>query len=222
MRDRPELALAAVLGLALAVLLTVGLTDRRDEAFTLGVQPAGVVELKPGERACQEGIDVPADFSSVELQVGTFRREGSPLEVTVHERTGSGRLLGRGVLAGGYPDVSRQRADVGRVEAGQRVAVCVEARGPRKVGLYGNVARAAPGSTLRAEGRPVDADLTLVFHGDERSVLGELPDMLSRAALFKAGWAGAWTFWLLTLAVVALVPLALGLAVRSLRRDSGG
>jgi hypothetical protein len=224
MRDRPELTLAAVVAVGLLVLLGVGLTDRRDEAFSLGVRPAGVAaELRQGDRACEERVDASEDFSSVELQVGTYRRAGSPLELTVLEGTAAGRRLGAGTLPGGYPDVSRQRVEVGQIAAGRQVAVCVENRGPRKVALYGNAGIAAPFATLRVSGRPVDADLTLVFHrAEQRSLIAALPDALRHAALFKAGWVGAWTFWLLALAVVGLAPLVLVLAVRGSRGDAPG
>jgi hypothetical protein len=218
MRRRPELVLAATLVLGLLVLLGVGFANVREEAFTLGVQPGGVAAvLMPGDRACQELIDVPEEFSEVELQLGTYRRAGAALELTVHERRGGGSVLGRGSLEGGYPDVSRQRISVGEVAADQQVAVCVEATAGPKVALYGNAGRAAPASTLRVNGKEVDADLTLVFHeADGRSLIAELPDMFDRAALFKGGWVGPWTFWLLTLAVLGLVPLALTRALRGL------
>lgn len=223
MRDRPELTLAAVVALGLAVLIAVGLADRRGEAFTLGVRPGGVgAELRPGQRACEERIEVPEQFSAIELQIGTYRRPGVPLELTVHDRTAAGRELGAGDLAGGYPDVSRQLVEVGSIGAGRQVAVCVRNAGSRRVALYGNAGIAAPFSTLRVEGRSVDNDLTLVFHrSGERSLLAALPGAFRHAALFKAGWVGAWTVWLVALAVVGLVPLALALALRSLRDDGG-
>jgi hypothetical protein len=224
MRDRPQLTLVAVVAVGLLVLIGVGLTDRSDEAFTLGVRPAGVAaELRPGDRACQERIEVPEDFSSVALQIGTFRRPGVPLEVDVSERTAAGPELRSGSLDGGYPDVSRQRVEVGEIDAGRQIAVCVENNGARRVALYGNSGVAAPFSPLRVRGRTVNNDLTLVFHRSEkRSLIAELPDTFSRASLFKAGWVGAWTFWLLGLAAVGLVPLVLALALRGLGRDRGG
>jgi hypothetical protein len=216
---RPVIVFAGVVGVALLVLAGIALTDRRDEAFTLGVTPAAVAaELDPGARACQEGIDVPSSFSTIEVQVGTFERPGEPLTVTVHEENGTGSLLARGALAGGYPDISRPRVPVRpRVESGQRVAVCVEARGQRRTALYGNAGAAAPGSALRVDGRAAETDLTLIFHSGERSLAAELPDTFARAALFKASWMGPWTFWLLAVGMLVAVPGALLLALRQLR-----
>jgi hypothetical protein len=173
--------------------------------------------LRPGDQVCQEHIDVPESFFEVEFQVGTFRREGAPLALTVRERDDSGTVIGRGSLAGGYPDVTRQRVEVGEVGEGQQVAVCFESVGPPKLALYGNAAIASPTSTLRIEGKEAPTDVTVVFHqADERSLLGELPRMFERAALFKGGWVGPWAFWLLAAAVLVLVPLALAHALRGL------
>jgi hypothetical protein len=221
MRERPELALLASLAVGLVVLALVGLTRSNDNAFTLGVVPGGVAaELERGDRACQERIDAPEDFSEIELQIGTYRRAGAPLMVTVHESEGRGRLLGRGELAGGYPDVSRQLIPVGKIEGGRQVAICVETAGGRRTALYGNAGRAAPASTLEIDGKLVDGDLTLVFHtSEQRSLIAKLPDILERAALFKGGWVGAWVFWLLLAGVLLVVPVALVYAIRALRPE---
>jgi hypothetical protein len=215
---RPAIVFAAIVTIAVLGLAAVALTDRQDEAFTLGVAPATVAaDLGPDARACQEGIDVPSSFSTIEVQVGTYERPGEPLTVTVHEENGSGRLLAWGSLPGGYPDVSRPMIQVSPgVDSGQRVAVCVEARGARRTALYGNAGVAAPASSLRVDDRAVDTDLALVFRSGERSLAAELPDTFGRAALFKASWIGPWTFCLLGLAVLVLVPVALLLAMRQL------
>jgi hypothetical protein len=216
---RPATVFIGVVVIALVVLAIVALTDRDDEAFTIGVQPAAVVaELTPRDRACQDGIDVPTSFSAIELQVGTYRKDGKPLTLTVHRDNGSGPVLARGSLRGGYPDVSRQRIGVApAVGSEERIAVCVEERGAGRTAVYGNIGAAAPSSALSVDDREVDADLTLVFHDSERSLAAELPDTFERAAVFKASWLGPWAFWLLALAVLVLVPGALVLALRQLR-----
>jgi hypothetical protein len=219
MRNRPELVTLTAVAVCLAVLALVGLTSGNDRAFTLGVIPAAAVApLERGDRACQERIDASEDFSRVELQIGTYRRPGTPLELTVHEADGSGEVLGRGRLAGGYPDVSRPRIPVGTIEGDRQLAVCIEPVGRGRVALYGNAGIASPASELEINGRPLDADVTLVFHhAEERSRLAEMPDSFERAALFKAGWVGPWVFWLLLVAALVAVPLALARAVRSVR-----
>jgi hypothetical protein len=219
MRRRPELVTLTAVAVCLAALLLIGLTSGDDRAFTLGVVPAAAVApLERGDRACQERIDASEVFSAVEVQIGTYRRPGTPLEVTVHEAQGTGRLLGRGRLAGGYPDVSKLPIPVGRIDGERQLAVCIEPIGRGPVALYGNAGVASPASELEINGRRQDADLTLVFHSaEERSQLAEMPDSFERAALFKAGWVGPWIFWLLLVVALVALPLALARAVRSTR-----
>ena len=89
-----------VLGAAVAgvvVLAVLAVSQRTSLAFTLGViRSSPVVPLDHGQRVCQRPIDVPADtaFDRVALSVGTFRRAGSPLEVSVADERG--RVVGRG------------------------------------------------------------------------------------------------------------------------------
>jgi hypothetical protein len=40
-----------------------------------------------------------------------------------------------------------------------------------------------------------------------------LPTIFSRAALFRPGWVGAWTFWALLVALTVAVPLLLARAL---------
>ena len=45
------------------------------------------------------------------------------------------------------------------------------------------------------------------------TMLSLVPDAVDRSALFKPGWYGEWTTWLLAAAVLLLVPLALSRAL---------
>ena len=113
MRSRLPLVLIGVAMLAVVGLIATMAADERDLAFTLGVRPDQVaVVLQSGSEACQRPIDVSADATSVEFQVGTYRRPGEPIEVTVRDASG---LVGSARLRGGYPDNSRLRTRVGEI-----------------------------------------------------------------------------------------------------------
>ncbi len=202
-----------VLGGTLALAL-MGAADRRTLAFTAGVLPqAPVVQLTPRATVCQGPLPVAASFAAVELQVGTYGGAGQPLVVAVR-KAGDGRTLGRGRLAGGYGDVTRQRIDVGSVPAGGRVEVCARNAGTRRVALYGTGDAASRVSTARLDGKPIGVDVDAVFRRAHASdALALVPDMLDRAALFRGGWIGAWVLWLLLAGVVVGVPLLLGRAL---------
>ena len=51
-------------------------------------------------------------------------------------------------------------------------------------------------------------EFSLALLNTRHSLLGSLPTAFSRAALFKPSWVGAWTFWLLAAALVAMFGLA--------------
>jgi hypothetical protein len=214
-------ARTVVLGVTVAgvlALVLVALAQRTSLAFTLGVARAAVVaRLAPGEEACQRPIDVPsrAGFDRVALGVGTYGDAGSPLRLTV--RTASGdRILATGALSGGYRDMARhpvERVRLDRTVRAPRISVCVENRGPRRVGVYGDVDVAADASTAAEDGRPLRRDLSLVFEREPRSMASEVPAMLSRAALFRFPGTGAWAYALLGAVLLLAGPLLLIRAV---------
>jgi hypothetical protein len=221
MRSRGVIALLATACVGILAAAFVGARDSRELAFTLGVVPAAVAaELAPGQTVCQAPVNVPTDFDRVRFQVGTYRRPGPPMRVAVRS-AGSRRLLAGGRLPAGYPDVSQPVVVVGEVRASQRAEVCLTNSGRRRLALYGNATAAAPVSDARLGNRPLGTDLTLMFErGESRSMVSLLPDVFDRASLFRPGWVGAWTFWVLAVLLLAGVPLLLALAVAR-SRDRG-
>jgi hypothetical protein len=218
MRSARVVVLGAVAVLVVGLVLTAVLT-RTSLAFTLGViRAAPAVTLGPGQQACQRPIDVPAGgaFDRVGVSVGTFQRAGSPLALTVQDA--GGRVLGRGTLASGYPDIASvpvHQVALDRTVGDGRVAVCVRNTGERKVALYGNSDAAARSSSAYTDGRPVKVDLSLEFGRSSRTWASELPRMLDRAALFRAPWLGPWIYWILVAALLVGAPWLLLRALRS-------
>jgi hypothetical protein len=214
-------ALAAVSAVGALVLVVSAAGDDRRLAFTLGVQATQpAAQLEPGQQACQEPIDVAEEFSSVALKTSTFGRPGPPLAVRVVDA--NGRTVSRGRRGGGYADGSMPIVPVRAVPERAGVAVCVRNAGRARVDLLGGAPQAARASTATVGGRPVPADLTLVFlRRESRSALSLVPEMFERATLFHPGWVGTWTFWTLLVLVGAGVPLLMWLALRTVLRASG-
>jgi hypothetical protein len=79
--------------------------------------------------------------------------------------------------------------------------------------------------TLSGASRSPGRAATMVFLRPRSiSLLSALPTVFHRAALFRPDWVGAWTFWLLLLAVVAAFPLtaiAIWLATRDGHEPDG-
>jgi hypothetical protein len=222
MRSARVVVLVAMLAVVLGGA-AIAVAHKTSLGFTLGViRAAPAVSLEHGERACQRPIDVPAggDFDRVGLSVGTYQRAGSALAVTVQD--GRGRVVGRGRLPGGYPDIASapvHHVPLDRTVGEGRIAVCVRNEGARKVALYGNADAAARSSTAFKDGRPIHVDLSLDFRRSSRSLASELPRMLDRAALFRAPWLGPWAYWILAAASVVVAPW---LVLRALRAAVGG
>jgi hypothetical protein len=218
MRSARVVVIAAMAALVVGGAL-MAVRHRTSLAFTLGVvRAAPAVVLGHGQRACQRPIDVPAGgaFDDVGVSVGTFQRAGSPLALTVQDQ--GGRVVGRGTLAGGYPDIASipvHHVPLDRTVGEGRIAVCVRNEGARKVALYGNADAAARSSTAFKDGRPIKVDLSLEFGRSSRSLASELPRMLDRAALFRAPWLGPWVYWILAVALLLGAPWLILRALRS-------
>jgi hypothetical protein len=223
---------AALLTAAIAVagILAAGVTalaDSRRDAFTLGVPATwtGLVKLRQGGEVCQAPIAVPkgGDFDAVRFALGTEGHPGPQLEVLVREARG-GAVIGRGGLAAGYPDSAvtpNHTVAVGHVPAGRTIAVCLANKGSKRVFVYGNAGAASRSSEAMADGRVLPLDMDLVFvRSEPRSLLALMPDVLHRAALFRAGWVGTWTYFLLAALVLLAVPALLARAVGAATRSS--
>jgi hypothetical protein len=222
---RPAVLTAAIAVATVIALVVVALADRRSEAFTLGVPGNGITALRPGADACQRPIAVPehADFDAVRLMLGTNHHPGAPLDVVVRDARG-GAVLARGRLAGGYPDVDRAPSHVvhvGEVAAGRVISVCLVNRGQRRMFVYGAAGAASRTSELFIDGKAQPSDMDLVFlRRSPRSLAALAPAVAERAALFRAGWVGAWTYVVLGLLVLVVVPVLLVRAVGSAASSS--
>jgi hypothetical protein len=214
MRRGGAAALLVTAALGLVALAVEAAGDKRDLAFTLGVVPSTpAVRLAPERMVCQGPIVVSEEFDRIGLKAGSPGAPGSPLTISVV--TLAGNPIASGRIQGGYAYPTEQSAEVGRVAAGRRVSVCVHNDGTERVDVYGNAGVAALTSQALLNGRrPLDTDLTLVFlHDERRSMLSQLSDVFQRASVFRPGWVGAWTFWVLTAAVLIGVPLLLARAL---------
>ncbi|MDA0185153.1 hypothetical protein OJ997_32915 [Solirubrobacter phytolaccae] len=218
MRSKPVLALLGVCLLGVLVLVVIGATSERREAFTLGVVPSvAVVPLDSGEYVCQAPIQMPDDaaFDRIAFVLGTDGRPGPAIDVIVQPFRAQGEL-GRGRLAADYTGRAvRHVVDVGHVDTDRPFQVCLSNDGPRKVSVYGNADVSARASSASMGPVPTNADIALVFErAESRSTLSLLGTMLDRAALWRASWVGGWFMILLAALVVLAVP---ALLVRALR-----
>lgn len=215
---RPALigfAVVAVVGVLVILVQAAG--DDRDLAFTLGVSPSQPVAiLKHGDRACQRPVDVEQGFRVVRPALGVRTGSAGPVHVTAGRASGS--FPAGPIAALGQRGVRLDR----EVPAGERVSVCVRNEGRRRVVLAGGAAAARAGSSEYVNGKDAKVDVALVFdRGSSRSALAAVPDMFRHASLFRPGWVGAWTFWVLLVLVLLAVPALLARALREAAEAEG-
>lgn len=212
-------AIVAALGV---LALLAGLLIPRDYfTGTNSTRSRGfVLDVAPKQRMCMPRLFIPAGTERVRMQVlaGAAR---PPLEATI--RVGAERYVRRAAeLPGaGISNVEwaipRRPASPEAVQGSLCVRNAAPAGGPGITfgGTYGG-----PGNDPAPEldGKPQNLMLGVWYlpeAGAKRPALLQLPAIMRRAALFRPGWMGPWTPWVL---VFGLVPLAGGYALRRMLR----
>lgn len=224
---RPRIAFLATLAAGALLFLVVSLVRGTTLVYTLGVPANGVVvKLERGQTFCQEPIDAEAGdaFDHVEVSLGTYHRPGPPLSVTVRDLD-TRRVLARGALAGGYPDISQAQTTSIRLDHGvhpRRLSVCFRDEGQHSVAFYGAGDGATPGTATR-DGKPLGADVTLAFTAAHRSWASQAGDVFARARLFRTPRIPGWLYFaglvLLAAGAAAALTAAVGSALEPAPRD---
>ena len=217
-----------VAGAVVALLVLVGmlLTTHERRAFTLGVPLYGpATTLAPRDEICQAPVGLPdreSDFDRVAFVLATTHgRPGPQVDLTLKSLDGA--PIARGHVPGGYAPSSQiqQVVDVGRVTTRTPMRVCLRNAGALPVAVFGSGDLASRTSTAALNGTPLGIDVAFSFeHAEPRSSLSLLPTLLNRMALWRAGWLGGWTYWLLAAGVLLAVPLLLFVALREVLADA--
>jgi predicted membrane protein DUF2142 len=161
------------------------------------------------QRACID-LDVPAKTGR--LRVQAIAQGGLRAQLTPGGQRGLTALSSR---AGPGPFTTFEAG----VERAGMTTLCLVPDGT--VRLAGRPGRQPLRPPVLVDGRPADARVQVWFlapAGHERSLAAALPDAMRRAALFRPGIAGPWTYWLLLALAVALAGGAVLLMARPPRR----
>jgi hypothetical protein len=205
----PFAGLSVILVIALIVSAS-GNVMRRD--FVLRAPDQGAVALlRAPHRVCQGPIMAGASTQGVAIWGGSVV---GPARVTVDvEDARSGASLATGHITA--TGTGQYVADLARsVPAGRRLRVCLTTT-LNTFELLGAPA-ADPHVVMTGPKRGLEFSLALL--NDRHSLLGSLSTAFSRAALFKPSWVGGWTFWVLTVALLATFGLA-GFAIATAASD---
>jgi 4-amino-4-deoxy-L-arabinose transferase-like glycosyltransferase len=206
-------AAGVVAAIGCVILLAALLQPRERLLGSNSVAARGIVaEVPAGGRLCADGQRLPAGTGRVRLRIDTAQRPQPALALDVRTAEGQ-RLTGRipAAPAVGYHAVDIPLDGAVRARDGDsaRARLCLTASGA--VAVRGNEALGPYDEPLRVDGRRIDNRVALWFlpREEERaSLLSQAGAIARRAALFRPGFVGPWTYWLL----LAVVMPALGYA----------
>jgi hypothetical protein len=186
----------AVVGLLLAAILLFELARPRD--FLTGTNSAGsdgpVVHVEPGHQLCVDALEVPGGTGRLRLRLGPVG--ATPVAA---EATAGGRLLlARVAVAArsGAPRSAPATLDV-PVDARRDTTgrLCVTPAGV--IDVVGRPGLEPGQRPALVDGKPVNARVAVWYlppAGERKSLLTQMPAMFGRAAHFRPGIVGPWTY----------------------------
>jgi 4-amino-4-deoxy-L-arabinose transferase-like glycosyltransferase len=213
---------AAVVGVVFAALILWQLLIPRD--YVTGTNSVGVRSIvgmvERGQSLCVTDARIPAGTGGVR-----FAGFGAPeTQVSVTARAGGRTVTGETVNTPGPGDRLNLDADFGErigSEHGTPATVCLTVdQGAMQIGGMADLQGDQVANRL--DGRAFRQRVALWYlppAGDQRSLLSALPDVFDRAALFRPGFVGPWTYPLL---LFVLLPLTWALGLVLLARAAGG
>ena len=225
---RSRLPVVAAAALILAGALAIGipfLTKNRDYPASIpSPHPlfrVDQVPLQAGGEACFdkaviEQHSAEARFTAI-APAGT---KGPPLRLTL---TGPGYVHTASV-PGGYSGSAEQYALVPRPAHSIPLRVCIQNRGQAPVGLLAATDRTRSRSLAVVDGHPMNA--SVVFGFWEKGIVDvrrRLPDIATRATIFRPAYVGSWWVWAVGLLMLLGIPaLVLAAAARATRESAPG
>jgi 4-amino-4-deoxy-L-arabinose transferase-like glycosyltransferase len=167
-----------------------------------------VTTLRAGQELCVRGLLIPSGTARAQLQLATTGpRPTLVARATAGTRTVKTKLPGATSGGGRKVEFAVPGPPAGADSAPG--TVCVSPRAGRPVslfGIFGLQGDVAP--TLGT--KPVQARVAVWFlppKGEKRRPIAMLPTVFERAALFRPGFVGPWTYWVLMLVAVPALTL---------------
>lgn len=218
MGDRRVWKAAGLVAAPLLVLLLFwGLTPRSYYTGTDGVEDITyVAPTPPHVPVCVPSLNVPAQTAVVRLNVVSASASRPTLQMVLKlaGRTISSKLAPRSVAVGQVTDADFQIPQTPEHPASSLASLCVRASG---LVNWGGTALGAVGSfPPTIGGMPMPARISIWYlprQGAKRGYIAQAGAIFARAALFRPGVVGAWTYPFLLFLVLPAIGL---LAVRSL------
>lgn len=178
--------------------------------------------VEPGRTLCVDALNVPADAAGIRF-AGFLQQPRASADVTVRAggRTRSAVVTGVVGPAGPRVEFDARFEPFGGPAASLPATACITPRdGQVAVGGMSGLQGDQP--PARLDGAAVANRVSVWFltpEGERRSLLASAGELFERAALFRPGWVGAWTYWLL---FGLVLPAASVAAIALLARAAAG
>jgi hypothetical protein len=218
--DRRVWVAAGLVLLALLAVAVVELLRPRDVyTGTNSVRSrVPVIEVPRGKTLCLPDLLIPAGTGRIELlYTGPAPRPRLAASLSIGSSTQRTSVPGAPTV-GKLTFPFTRRPDSPAAVQGR---FCVTPHGGKAV-FGGDPGLQSDQTPVRLAGKPLATRVAVWYRppaGEQATLLSLLPDIAQRAALFRPGWVGTWTYWLL----LCLVNPALGYAaVRLLARAAAG
>jgi hypothetical protein len=173
-----------------------------------------IATLRPGHAVCEGPLTSQGPARGAGIWGGATGSTAT-LTVTVRDAFTRKAIASGSLQAGAQEGEWTVRLDR-HVPGGQPVQICLT----EDVGAFSLVGSAVSVPGVTVTGIPTGQRYSLVLLSDQnRSLLGSLSLAFSRASLWRPSWVGAWTFWVLALALLMTFGLAVAAVVRAADDD---
>jgi hypothetical protein len=173
-----------------------------------------IATLHPGQAVCEGPITSQGPARSVGIW-GSAARASARLTVTVRDPSTHSTVTSGSLQAVAQEGEWTARLDR-NVPQGHPVQICLT----QDAGAFSLMGSAVSDPGVTVTGIPAGQRYSLVLLSDgDQSLLGSLSLGFSRAALWRPSWVGAWTFWVLAIAVLLTFGLAVMAVVRAADDD---
>ncbi len=163
----------------------------------------------PGQRLCTLGLTLPGNANAIRIQIGAA--QGAPAPATLRLAAGGQTRVSKGTVPPGRFGAVFPFRPIGH-EA--RARWCLTSSRPIVAGL-GDVSANNYGGITTIDGKGVGLLNVAYLKLPSRSLVDALPAAARHASVFRAGFVGAWTYWLL----VPIILLAWIAGLRVLLRE---
>jgi hypothetical protein len=212
MRRTALIAFVVVLGLFGVFIALPYLSDERD-LFAAGVPSPPPLQFTsidqvPGHgRACMTDLALTPQSEKMQFQVGTFRKRGPALTVTINAPGYSSRSR----VPAGFEDNAILELGIKPPPSSRLVTLCIRNDGKRKVALYASADRAKSRVNVFVNGKQVEATPWLIFgEAEPRTIWQRLPLTFDRVAIFRGFLGHPWLVWTLALLFAIAMPVLMG------------